>query len=117
MFVTNADADNFLPACCLSGARFLMTAVHLAGHLIRLERYLAEHLIHLKGHLAEQLAGHHIHLKGHLIHLKGHQPPTQLAHFAHLERHNVQRIPPPFANARVITDILALTVGSRQYCT
>ena len=102
IFVTNADAEDFLPTCCLSGARFLMTAVHLAGHLIRLERYLAEHLIHLKGHL---------------IHLKGHQPPTQLAHFAHLERHNVQQIPPPFANARVITDILALTVESRQFCT
>ena len=95
IFVTNADAEDFLPACCLSGARFLMTAVHLAGHLIRLERYLAEHLIHLKGH----------------------QPLTQLAHFAHLERHNVQQIPPPFANARVITDILALTVESRQFCT
>ena len=88
IFVTDADAEDFLPACCLSGARFLMTAVHLAGHLIH-------------------LAGHLIHLAGHLIHLKGHQPLTQLAHFAqHLERHNVHQIPPPLPMQEFKTDIL-----------
>ena len=64
--MTNADAEDFLPACCLSGARFLMTAVHLAGHLIHLTGHLAEHLaghlILLKGHLAKHLTGHLIHL-------------------------------------------------------